>query len=147
VDEATQALAKLIDGEALPAPLDSARERGNGALPGPLMFGLIVAFLLRALLGWLPMPARPVTMLIAGLAGAFAISGSLLHGVVSGVLSGLFGLPARDSGGGGGFGGGFPIGIGLPGGRSSGGWSGGGGGGGWSGGGGSSAGGGASGGW
>ena len=120
LDEATQALAKLIEGEPLPPPLDNARERGQGgALPGALVFGLMLAFMLRALLGWLPMPVRPLTMLVAGLAGAYAISGSLAHGVAGGVLSGLFGLPGRGFGGGrgGGFGGGFPIVIGSPRGR------------------------------
>ena len=145
LDEATQALEKLVDGEALPAPLDDARERNRDrSLIGALAFGLFVAFVVRALLGWLPMPARPVVMLIAGLAGAFAISGSWLFGGVSGLLSGLFGLPGRGSGGGFG-GGGFPLDISLPRGRS-GGWGGGGwggGGGGFSGGGGGFGGGGA----
>jgi len=146
--DGTAALVKLIDGEALPAPVSDNREpRGTGGdgFTLALVIGFFVGTFARALLGWLP---RPVRALLGG--GGAAVAAFLftslwlasglagLIGLFVGFSSGRAGRFARNSGwGGGGFGGGS--------------WGGGGGGfgggGGWGGGGGRSGGGGASGGW
>ena len=152
LNDATGALVRLIDGEALPAPLAQApRPQGGGG--GGWLFALVAAFMVaqvaRGIFGRAP-------SLLRGLAGAAAAGGvawlmsSLLLvggiGAAIGFFMGLASLPtgrfARGGAGGGGWGG-----IAMP----SGGWGGGGGGGGgfgggggWSGGGGMSGGGGAS---
>ena len=143
LDDATAQLVRLIDGEALPAPMaPSAGHGGNGG--GDKLFLLVfLLFFFRGLFGWLPTPVRMA--LFAGGAGlvAWLITHAVpwtglaaLVGLVIGALGASTGRYARDSGWGGWGGGG----------SSGGGWSGGGGGG-WSGGGGSSGGGGASGSW
>lgn len=147
--DASAALVKLIDGEALPAPVSTHRATRNPDGDGwtfALVIGFFVGSFLRAILGWLP---RPVRALLGG--GGAAVAAFLftslwlasglagLIGLFVGMSSGRVGRFARSGGwgGGGGFGGG-------------GGWGGGGGfggGGGWGGGGGRSGGGGASGSW
>ena len=151
ITDATGALVKLIDGEALPAPMvEPQADRGNGG--GDWIFALFVAFIVaqvaRALFGRAPRFVRGVVG--AGAAGgvAWLMSSLLLVGGIGALVGFFMGLAsaptgrfARDSGWGG-FGGGGWCGGG-------GGWGGGGigGGGGWSGGGGMSGGGGASGSW
>lgn len=140
LDDATAQLVRLIDGEALPAPMAPSASGGNG---GDKLFLLVfLLFFFRGLFGWLPTPVRMA--LFAGGAGliAWVITHAVpwtglaaLVGLVIGALGASTGRYARDSGWGG-----------WGGGSSGGGWSGGGGGG-WSGGGGSSGGGGASGSW
>jgi uncharacterized protein len=145
--DGTAALVKIIDGEALPAPMaDNRAPAGDGG--GNWIFALFLAFIVaqvaRGVLRWLPSGLR-------GLAGGAAAGGvawllsSMLFVSGIGALIGFFiGLSAAPSGrfarhhGWGGFGGGG-------GGFGGGGF--GGGGGGWSGGGGMSGGGGASGSW
>ena len=141
LDDATAQLVRLIDGEALPAPMAPSSSGGNG---GDKLFLLVfLLFFFRGLFGWLPTPVRMA--LFAGGAGlvAWVVTHAVpwtglaaLVGLVIGALGASTGRYARDSGWGGWGGGG---------GSSGGGWSGGGGG--WSGGGGSSGGGGASGSW
>lgn len=141
LDDATAQLVRLIDGEALPAPMAPSASGGNG---GDKLFLLVfLLFFFRGLFGWLPTPVRMA--LFAGGAGlvAWVVTHAVpwtglaaLVGLVIGALGASTGRYARDSGWGGWGGGG---------GSSGGGWSGGGGG--WSGGGGSSGGGGASGSW
>lgn len=138
LDDATAQLVRLIDGEALPAPMAPSAQGGKG---GDSLFLLVfLMFFFRGLFGWLPRGLR--MSLFAGGAGfiAWAITHALpwtglaaLVGLVIGAIGTTRSGYARDSGWGG-WGGG-----------SGGGWSGGGGG--WSGGGGSSGGGGASGSW
>jgi uncharacterized protein len=150
ITDATAALAKLVDGEPLPAPMADNRSRGgNGG--GDWLFALFAAFVVaqvaRGIFGRAPSPLRG--LLGAGAAGGVAwLNGqALLVGGIGAVIGLLLGLartqPGRYArhGGWGGFGGG---------GWGSGGFGGGGfggGGGGWSGGGGMSGGGGASGSW
>lgn len=141
LDDATAQLVRLIDGEALPAPMAPSAQGGKG---GDKLFLLVfLLFFFRGLFGWLPTPVRMA--LFAGGAGlvAWMVTHAVpwtglaaLVGLVIGALGASTGRYARDSGWGGWGGGG---------GSSGGGWSGGGGG--WSGGGGSSGGGGASGSW
>lgn len=141
LDDATAQLVRLIDGEALPAPMAPSASGGKG---GDSLFLLVfLLFFFRGLFGWLPTPVRMA--LFAGGAGlvAWVVTHAMpwtglaaLVGLVIGALGASTGRYARDSGWGGWGGGG---------GSSGGGWSGGGGG--WSGGGGSSGGGGASGSW
>lgn len=146
--EATAQLVRLIDGEALPAPQSThapAGGRGGGDWIFGLMAGLVVAYMVRSVLGVLPRPIRAVAGGIAGGAVAWLFSSLLLIGGLAGLLGLLMGLFGGGGGrfvGPGGFGGWGAGGFG-------GGWGGGGfgGGGGWSGGGGSSGGGGASGSW
>lgn len=144
--DADTALAKLIDGEALPAPIASNASDNRGG--GDWMFALFAAFFVaqiaRGILGRAPSVLRGIVG--AGLAGgaAWLISSVLLVGGLGAAIGFFLGL-IRPSAGGFARGGGF-------GGFGSGGWGGGGGfggggGGGWSGGGGMSGGGGASGGW
>lgn len=139
LDDATAQLVRLIDGEALPAPMAPSAQGSKGL--DALFLPLFVMFFFRGLFSWLPRVVR--IPLFAGGAGfiAWLITHTLpwtafaaLAGLVIGAIGSGRGGYARDSGWGG-WGGG-----------SGGGWSGGGGGG-WSGGGGSSGGGGASGSW
>jgi uncharacterized protein len=147
--DATGVLVKLIDGEALPAPVADNRPEGGGS-GGDWIFALFVAFvvaqLARGLFSRAPAPLRAIVG--AGAAGgvAFLIAQALLVGGAGAVIGFLLGLAHAPSGryakhgGWGGFGGGGWGGGGFGGGGF-------GGGGGWSGGGGMSGGGGASGGW
>jgi len=150
ITDATAALAKLVDGEPLPAPMADNRSRGgNGG--GDWLFALFAAFVVaqvaRGIFGRAPSPLRG--LLGAGAAGAVAwlIAQALLVGGIGAVIGLLLGLakaePGRYArhGGWGGLGGSGWGGGGLGGGGF------GGGGGGWSGGGGMSGGGGASGSW
>ncbi|MCC8364107.1 TPM domain-containing protein [Lysobacter sp. A6] len=149
--DATAALVKLIDGEALPAPMaDNAPARGQGG-GGGWLFALFAAFIVaqvaRGIFSFLPSGVRALFGGAASGAVAWLIGASLLAaglGAVIGLVIGLAGLGPRGRfarhGGWGGMPGGW--------GGGGGGWGGGGfGGGGWSGGGGSSGGGGASGSW
>ena len=144
--DATAALVKLIDGEALPAPMADKRPAREGG--GNWLFALFAAFLAaqvaRGILAFLPSGVRGV--LGGAVAGgvAWLIAASLVAGGIGafiGLMVGLAGLGPRGRyarhGGWGGMGGGGWGGGGF----------GGGGGGGWSGGGGMSGGGGASGSW
>jgi uncharacterized protein len=145
--DATAALAKLIDGEALPAPIADNRPHGGG---GNWLFALFAAFLVaqlaRSIFGRAPSPLRGVLGAAAAGGVAFLIAQALLVGGLGAFIGLLLGLakaqPGRYArhGGWGGFGGGGFGGGGFGG-------SGGFGGGGWSGGGGMSGGGGASGSW
>jgi uncharacterized protein len=143
LDEATAALAKLIEGEALPAPLEREKpRRGNDSVYSGLVIGFLAGMLLRAILGskW-GVPRAAGAGALAGLAG-FLLFGLGLAAFVA-VVAGAFFSAANPGGGG------WTSGRGGYGGFGGGGWSGGGGGsgGGWSGGGGSFGGGGASGSW
>ena len=144
LSDAAAALTKLIDGEALPAPMADNKSSGDDG--GGWMFALFAAFLVaqvvRGTFGRAPSLLRGV--LGAGVAGgvAWLISSLLLVGGIGAAIGFFLGL-ARPSAGGFARGGGF-------GGFGGGGFGGGGfggGGGGWSGGGGMSGGGGASGSW
>jgi uncharacterized protein len=153
IADATAALTRLIDGEALPAPMAGHSQGGDAG--GTWLFALFAAFIVakivRVIFGRMPAMLRGV--LTGGAAGgvAWLISALLPIALVAGFFGMLYGLVTvvgrgryardRDWGGfgGGGFGGG-----GFGGGGSG---SGGFGGGGWSGGGGMSGGGGASGSW
>lgn len=144
--DATAALVKIIDGEPLPAPVSSHRQRGGSG--GGWIFALFAAFIVaqivRGLFSWTPKGLRG--LLTGGASGgvAWLLSSLWPVGLVAGLFGLFFGLVTISAGryarhrdwggwGGGGFGGG------------GGGF--GGGGGGWSGGGGMSGGGGASGSW
>ena len=146
--DATAALVKIIDGEPLPVPVSSHRQRG-GSGGGGWIFALFAAFIVaqivRGLFSWTPKGLRG--LLTGGASGgvAWLLSSLWPVGLVAGLFGLFFGLVTVSAGryarhrdwggwGGGGFGGG-------------GGGFGGGGGGGWSGGGGMSGGGGASGSW
>ena len=143
IHDATGVLARLIEGEPLPAPLadDRGGHGGGGGIAPALFAAWFAAMFLRGLFGSAPAGVRaPVVGLGAG-GVAWLLSSLLPLGLGAGVLGLLFGL----LGGGGGFAnrGGF-------GGFGGGGWGGGGGGfggGGFSGGGGGFSGGGASGSW
>ena len=150
--DATGMLVKLIDGEALPAPVSGNRAQGGGS-GGDWIFALFAAFIVaqvaRGIFARAPGPVRAIAG--AGAAGgvAFLIAQALLVGGAGALIGFLLGLAhapggryARHGGWGGwgGFGGGGFGGGGFGGGGF-------GGGGGWSGGGGMSGGGGASGGW
>ncbi|MGH8076577.1 MAG: TPM domain-containing protein [Lysobacter sp.] len=147
ITDGTAALVKLIDGEALPAPMVEQRAQGDGGR-GDWVFALFAAFIVaqvaRGILGRAPSMLRGLVG--AGAAGgvAWLISSLWLVGGIGAVIGLFMGLAslatgrfARDRG----FGG-----FGGSGGFGGGGF-GGGGGGGWSGGGGMSGGGGASGSW
>jgi uncharacterized protein len=146
LSDTTAALAKLIEGEPLPAPMAPARTAQDDG--GGWMFALLAAFLVaqvaRGIFGRAPSLLRGV--LGAGVAGgvAWLISSLLLVGGIGAAIGFFLGL-ARPSAGGFARGGG----LGGFGGFGGGGFGGGGfgGGGGWSGGGGMSGGGGASGSW
>lgn len=147
IKEATDALVRLIDGEALPAPLEPERTTSVAeALVPALFFGVIFGTLMGGLLRRAPAVVRSgFGGGLAALAAKFAF-GALLAAGLAGVagalvamLSGRTGRFAMGPRGGGWVGGGGLGGGGFGGGSM--------GGGGWSGGGGSFGGGGASGGW
>jgi uncharacterized protein len=147
--DATDALTKLIDGEALPPPLtderSGARRHGGSDLFNAVVFAFFAILWARAMFGRLPGPPRGGLVGIVGGAAAWLLSGGVVPLAVGlGVLGLILGLL-----GGGGGGGGFANrgGWGGFGGGGFGGGGFGGGGGGFSGGGGISAGGGASGSW
>jgi uncharacterized protein len=144
ISDAVGALTLLINGEALPPPVQGSpsNERSGPGLQNGLMIGVFVALFLRSMLGratpWVRAPLGAV--LVGGLLWLLISMGAgIIGALVGGVLMLLPGSAGRSIGGGGwgGFGGG--------------GWGGGGGGGlgggGFSGGGGSFGGGGASGSW
>jgi len=146
IGDAVGALTQLIDGEALPPPVEGARSERHGPDFGHIvMIGVFIAFFLRSVFGratvWLRTP------LGAAITGgslwvlAASMGGAILGALIGGVLMLLPAGAGRSIGGGGwgGFGGG-----GGWGGGSGGGF---GGGGGFSGGGGSFGGGGSSGSW
>lgn len=151
IADATATMVKLIDGEALPAPMADHRDNGgNGGDGGNWVFALFAAFIVANLVRavFRRMPAGIRGLLTGGAAGgvAWLISSLLGLGIAAAVLGLVYGLAsvsagrfARGGGDWGGFGGGGFGGGGFGGG--------GGGGGGWSGGGGMSGGGGASGSW
>ena len=144
--DATAAIAKLVEGEPLPAPMAANRSEGEDG--GGWLFALLAAFIVgqvaRAVFGGAPSLVRGV--IGGGVAGgvAWLISSLLLVGGLGAAIGFFLGL-ARPSAGGFARGGGFG-GFGGFGGGGGGGF-GGAGGGGWSGGGGMSGGGGASGSW
>jgi len=145
ISDAVGALSQLINGEALPPPVqgNSADEHSGLGLQHGLMIGVFVALFLRSLLGraapWVRAPLGAV--LVGGLLWLLISMGvGIIGALVGGVLMLLPGGAGRSIGGGGwgGFGGG-----GWGGGSGGGGF----GGGGFSGGGGSFGGGGSSGSW
>jgi len=145
ISDAVGALTQLINGEALPPPVQgpSSNERSGPGLQNGLMIGVFVALFLRSMLGratpWIRAPLGAV--LVGGLLWLLISMGAgIIGALVGGVLMLLPGGAGRSIGGGGwgGFGGG-----GWGGGSGGGGF----GGGGFSGGGGSFGGGGSSGSW
>jgi len=151
IADATAVLVKLVDGEALPAPVSTHRGAPDGRM-GDWLFALFAAFIaatiVRGMFGRAPAGLRGLFTGGAA-AGVALLLSSLIPAGIAGVFGLLYGLASvstrggyarhRDWGGWGGWGGG---------GGGGGGWGGGGfGGGGWSGGGGMSGGGGASGSW
>jgi len=145
ISDAVGALTQLINGEALPPPVqgNSADEHSGPGLQNGLMIGVFVALFLRSMLGRAPPWVRaPLgAMLVGGLLWLLISMGAgIIGALVGGVLMLLPGGAGRSIGGGGwgGFGGG-----GWGGGSGGGGF----GGGGFSGGGGSFGGGGSSGSW
>ncbi len=154
ITDATGVLVKLIDGEALPAPVSTHRGSPGGGRGGDWFFALFAAFIVativRGMFGRAPAGLRGLfTGAAAG--GVALLLASLIPAGIAGVFGLLYGLASvstrggyarhRDWGGwGGGGGGGW-------GGGGFGGGGGGFGGGGWGGGGGMSGGGGASGSW
>jgi uncharacterized protein len=146
--DATAMLAKIIDGESLPAPIaDNRTHRDQGS---PWVFSLFVAFIVaqvvRGILARAPSPLRGVLGAAAAGGVAWMLSSLLFVGGLGALIGFVLGLarPGRTrfagTGGWGGFGGPWGGGGGFGGGGF-------GGGGGWSGGGGMSGGGGASGSW
>jgi uncharacterized protein len=148
INDGVGALTQLINGEALPPPVqgnaEHERSRGPG-LQGGLMIGLFAALFLRGILGrlsaWIRVPLG--ALVVGGLLWLLISTGAgVLGALAGGVVMLVSGGAGRSIGGGGWGGGGF-----------GGGWGGGGGGGGgfggggFSGGGGSFGGGGSSGGW
>ncbi len=143
IDEAVDALIKLIDGEPLPPPIESNGQSGDASnlslIPNALIFGFVLsaffsgvpriarAFLIAVLLGGMGWLVSHVIVKALGMSGIGFVLGLFVG------RGGFFGGSGFGSGGGGGFGGGS--------------WGGGGGGGGFSGGGGGFSGGGASGSW
>ena len=154
VSEATAALAGLIDGEPLPAPMADTRSSGRGGGGGDWLMALFAALIVAQVARGLGrrLPALGRGLFGGGLAGfvALIISSALLVGGIGALIGFFIGLLGASGGGGGryardsGWGG---FGGGGWGGGSWGGGSSGGSGGGWSGGGGMSGGGGASGSW
>ncbi len=145
INDAVGALTQLINGEALPPPVqgNSADEHSGPGLQNGLMIGVFVALFLRSMLGratpWVRAPLG--ALLVGGLLWLLISMGAgIIGALVGGVLMLLPGGGGRSIGGGGwgGFGGG-----GWGGGSGGGGF----GGGGFSGGGGSFGGGGSSGSW
>ncbi len=149
--DASAALVKLIDGEALPAPVsthrDAAPAGGNWTMA--LGIGLFAGMFLRGVLGWLPRPLRALLSGAGAGLAAFLFTSLVVASGAAAVVGRLVGLTAAGRGGAfarsGGWGGGGWGGGGWGGGGGGGGGFGGGGG--WGGGGGRSGGGGASGGW
>ena len=151
IADATATLVKLIDGEKLPVPVSTHRERDRAS--GDWLFALFAAFIVatvvRGMFGRAPAGLRGLFTGGAA-AGVALLLSSLIPAGIAGVVGLLYGLASvstrggyarhRDWGGWGGGGGGW-------GGGGFGGGGGGFGGGGWSGGGGMSGGGGASGSW
>ncbi len=140
--DALNAIIKLIDGEALPAPLDTTR----GPAPTPpstlfimALFGIVI---FRGWLSPLPSPVRAVLLGGAGAVAGWIFTTSIALAAIVAAIGALVGWLTLGGGSGWGSGGGWSSGGG-------GGWSGGSssGGGGFSGGGGGFAGGGASGSW
>jgi uncharacterized protein len=145
ITDAVAALSKLIDGEALPPPIESGhRERRSWGGGSSLVLAVVIALALRGMLGRVPSLLRvPLGGLITGAALWLLLSvGAGLLGALIGAVVMLLGGGGRSIGGGGwgGFGG-------FGGGGFGGGRGGGFGGGGFSGGGGSFGGGGSSGSW
>ncbi|MFT3667469.1 MAG: TPM domain-containing protein [Pseudoxanthomonas sp.] len=153
ITDATGVLVKLIDGEALPAPVSTHRGSPDGGRGGDWFFALFAAFIVativRGMFGRAPAGLRGLFTGGAA-AGVALLLSSLIPAGIAGVVGLLYGLASvstrggyarhRDWGGWGGGGGGW-------GGGGFGGGGGGFGGGGWGGGGGMSGGGGASGSW
>ena len=152
VTDSTAALVKLVDGEALPAPMAEVRP-SQGPLGGESWLFAIVAVLiasqvLRGLFGALPGVIRAPLVGIACAGLAWLVSAKVVIAIIALLIGLMIGASSRRAGrfarnaGFGGMGGGM---------GGMGGWGGGGGGmgggGGWSGGGGMSGGGGASGSW
>jgi len=146
LSDATDALVKLVEGEALPAPLEDSRDMRSAMLPIALMLAFVIGGVFSAMR---KRPAALRSLLAGGVAGGLGfllvatLAGLALPALLAAVVAlmpGGGGRFVRSGGwGGGGFGGGS-YGGGGGGGRSSGG-------GGFSGGGGGFGGGGASGGW
>lgn len=144
--DATAALATLVDGEPLPAPMaDNRADNGSGNWLFALVAAFIVARVVASIFGGAARPMRGIAGAAAAGGVAWLLSSLLLVGGIGAVIGLVLAL-AGSGGGGfarrggvGGFGGGWGGGMG------GGGF--GGGGGGWSGGGGMSGGGGASGSW
>lgn len=67
IGDASAQLVRLIDGEALPAPMAPLPDSGFPGLTGGLFFSLIVSIFSRMLFGRLPMPLR--MLLVGGAAG------------------------------------------------------------------------------
>ena len=153
ITDATAVMVKLIDGESLPVPVSTHRDRPGGGRGGDWFFALFAAFvvatIVRGMFGRAPAGVRALFTGGAA-AGVALLLSSLIPAGVAGVFGLLYGLASvstrggyarhRDWGGWGGGGGGW-------GGGGLGGGGGGFGGGGWGGGGGMSGGGGASGSW
>ena len=153
ITDATAVMVKLIDGESLPVPVSTHRDRPGGGRGGDWFFALVAAFvvatIVRGMFGRAPAGVRALFTGGAA-AGVALLLSSLIPAGVAGVFGLLYGLASvstrggyarhRDWGGWGGGGGGW-------GGGGLGGGGGGFGGGGWGGGGGMSGGGGASGSW
>lgn len=153
ITAASAMLVKVIDGEALPAPVSSNRANGSGGSGDSIFFfailiGAFASTFMRMLLSKLPRPVRGLAAgLIAGAAGWLLLS--VLGGGIAALVAFFLSLGKASPGGfarGGGWGGGGFGGGGFGGGGFGGGGFGGGGGG-WGGGGGRSGGGGASGSW
>jgi uncharacterized protein len=134
ITDAVGALSKLIQGEPLPAPLESGhRERRGLGGESSLVIAVVIALVLRGMLGRLPGLLRvPLGGFITGAALwlLIGLGAGLLGGLVGAVVM-LFGGGGRSIGGGGwgGFGGwgGGGFGGGRGGGFGGGGFSGGGG--------------------
>lgn len=151
ITDATGVLVKLIDGEALPAPVSTHRGSPGGGRGGDWFFALFAAFIVativRGMFGRAPAGLRGLFTGGAA-AGVALLLSSLIPAGIAGVVGLLYGLASVSTRGGyarhrdwGGWGGGGWGGGGFGGGG------GGFGGGGWGGGGGMSGGGGASGSW
>jgi uncharacterized protein len=139
ISDAVGALTQLINGEALPPPVQGAPEQRHGpALQTGLTIGLFVAIFLRNLLGRMGTPVRVLlgAALVGGLLWLLISLGAGIVGAIAGGVLMLFpGGGGRSIGGGGwggfgggGFGGGTGGGGGFGGGFSGGGGSFGGGG-------------------
>jgi uncharacterized protein len=150
IEAAVGALGKLIEGEALPAPMSDhpSSSSGGGDLMPLFVFLVVISGFVQMLLGRLPRVVRmPLMAAVMGAVAHFVMGAPWWVTVLAAAAGFALGMMAPTSGGvarGGGYGG--------MGGSSGGGWSGGGGsrsigGGGFSGGGGRSGGGGASGRW